>query len=305
MAAIACSLESSSAVRWLTAAHVLKPLGAVGGLFELRLLMFFQRMPMVWDHECWAALTELSFVVARSHFWPLARKQLLILYVGCLEFSLWLGETGERGLVEVELLLGSEHFMWHGHSISHAARERRQVILVQLLATYVPEELATALAPTVTRWSPLLSLGGEAFIALLLLLTPRLGVLSALSFHCLVLMAPAPNFAGGFSACCAARLLLALPPAAASRCRLSASVALGAAAAAAVTPSAACAAFGALAVATLQGLLAKGAWPTEPSWPYKVRAMLLLTFVYAFLLPILGLQHMGSCSMPLVLRLPT
>jgi hypothetical protein len=32
-----------------------------------------------------------------------------------------------------------------------------------------------------------------------------------LAFHLLVLLCPAPNFAGGFSVCCAARLLLLLP----------------------------------------------------------------------------------------------
>ena len=43
------------------------------------------------------------------------------------------------------------------------------------------------------------------------LLVSTTETLSALMFHLLVLMCPAPNFAGGFSTSCAARLMLILP----------------------------------------------------------------------------------------------
>ena len=45
-------------------------------------------------------------------------------------------------------------------------------------------------------------------------------VVTASAFHLLVLLAPAPNFAGGFSVCCAARLLLLLPLEAQKRMRV-------------------------------------------------------------------------------------
>jgi hypothetical protein len=44
---------------------------------------FLTPCPILEDHECWAALTELSFLcsAAPRQFWRLARRQLLVLYV--------------------------------------------------------------------------------------------------------------------------------------------------------------------------------------------------------------------------------
>eukprot|EP00435_Cladocopium_sp_Y103_P039438 s1307_g10.t1 len=263
LGAISASAEFSALP--LLAAHALK------------LGMFAWRMPFVWDHECWAALTELSFLVAPRHFWRLARGQLLLLYASAAWWKL------------------NTSFLDPRTSCS-------TVILIQLLSAYAPSEhLAQHFAPVVARWAPLLGLGGEATIALLLLCWPRLGVLSALAFHLLVLLCPAPNFAGGFSVCCAARLLLLLPMEAAAQCRWSPWVALGAAVFAGVIPSAASAAYGALAFSVLQGL-----WRTKTTTTTTTTeamtfstfvSLLVLTVVYAFLLPVLGLQHMASCSM--------
>ena len=59
--------------------------------------------------------------------------------------------------------------------------------------------------------APVLGLVVESLIPLLLLFIPTLGVALAFAFHALVLLTPAPNYAGGFSVSCACRLLLALP----------------------------------------------------------------------------------------------
>eukprot|EP00434_Breviolum_minutum_P031016 symbB.v1.2.027433.t1/scaffold2815.1/size69651/2 len=260
----------------------------------IKLLMFFLRMPMVWDHECWAALTEVSFLVtcqtteatSISRFWSLARAQLLLLYASAAWWKL------NTSFLDPRTSCGT-------------------VILVQLLSTYVPEALAEEVAPLVVRMAPILGLLGEASIAFLLWLMPKVGTLSALMFHLLVLMCPAPNFAGGFSTSCAARLMLILPLEAAVHCNaLSHWVPLGAALLAALLPSAAAGAYGAFMIMTLQGLLQTtnggGTGGTGGAWRKVTEGLgfdcvqwvvLMVTFVYAFLLPVLGLQHMASCSM--------
>ncbi|CAK9050962.1 unnamed protein product [Durusdinium trenchii] len=243
----------------------------------VKLMMFAYRMPLVWDHECWAALTELSFLFWGEEknfrsFWQLCRGQLLLLYASAAWWKL------------------NTSFLDPRTSCS-------TVILTQLLSAYAPHELALQLAPLIVRLAPIMGLAGEAIIAVLLLVRPALGVVTASAFHLLVLLAPAPNFAGGFSVCCAARLLLLLPLEAAARCSLlNPLVVLTCAVFAALVPSCAFGAFGALLAMTLQGVSEVQTTAKETLGSLQ-RVVLCASFLYAFVLPVLGLQHMASCSM--------
>ena len=133
------------------------------------------------------------------------------------------------------------------------------------------------------------------------------GVALAVLFHALVLLTPAPNYAGGFSISCVSRLLLCLTVDGAARVRLLEWGPLCAAAlAAALVPSATCAAFAAVAAALVASIAKRGGAPPQgggavatprPRSGVAVSLAATLTAVYAFGLPILGLQHMGSSSM--------
>ncbi|CAE7264546.1 unnamed protein product [Symbiodinium natans] len=245
----------------------------------VKLATFVHRMPLVWDHECWAAATEVSFVVAAAggadslaqRFWPAARAQLLLLYAAAAFWKL------NTSFLDYRTSCGT-------------------VILTQVFAAYAPPAAAD-LAPMVARLAPFAAFGGEAVLPLALGLVPRVGVFLALLFHLLVVLAPAPNFAGGFSVTCASRLLLCLPWEAAACGRVSALAVLGAALAASLIRSAAFAIFVMMFLMTGSAILAadKGSSAGSKStltWPCA-----LATFVYAIGFPVLGLQHMASCSM--------
>ena len=272
LAALAALLEGRLALGMMLLAHIVK------------LAMFAYRLPFVWDHECWAAVTEACFVLAAAQgetgvvqrFWPAARAQLLLLYAGA---AFWKLNTS---------------FLDHRTSCG-------TVILAQVWAAYMPSTLAVDLAPMVTRLSPFAALGGEVMLPLAMGYFPQLGVGLALLFHLLVVLAPAPNFAGGFSVTCASRLILCLPweAAASALNHISALAVLGAALAVAFIRSAAFATFALMFLVTVSAVLASGLQKgsgTESS-ATLTRCSAVATFAYAFVLPVLGLQHMASCSM--------
>ncbi len=269
---------------WLAVAHAVK------------LLLFVGRLPFVWDHEWWATLNEAALVVAvlaqkqqgaARAFFRGARHQLIVLYTSA---AFWKLNT----------------------SFLNPSTSCATVILTQQLAAYAPPSLAHAAAPMVAAAAPWLAVAVEALIPILLRLAPRAGVALATLFHALVLLTPAPNYAGGFSVSCVARLLLALPPAQARHVELLTPwPAAAAALAAAAVPSATFAAFFALATAHL-GALARRAGAPNPATHAAAtargdcgrvhtaryaRAATALTAGYAFMLPVLGLMHMGSSSM--------
>ncbi|CAE7790140.1 unnamed protein product [Symbiodinium microadriaticum] len=270
LAALAALLEGRLALGMMLLAHIVK------------LAMFAHRLPFVWDHECWAAATEVSFVLAAAQgetgvvqrFWPAARAQLLLLYAGA---AFWKLNTS---------------FLDHRTSCG-------TVILAQVWAAYMPSTLALDLAPMVTRLAPFAALGGEVMLPLAMACFPRLGVFLALLFHLLVVLAPAPNFAGGFSVTCASRLILCLPWEAASALGHISLAVLGAALAVAFVRSAAFATFALMFLVTVSAVLASGLQKgsNAGSSAALTRCSAVGTFVYAFVLPVLGLQHMASCSM--------
>ena len=154
----------------------------------------------------------------------------------------------------------------------------------------------------------MLGLVVESLIPLLLLFIPNLGVVLALAFHALVLLTPAPNYAGGFSVSCACRLLLALPnlEQAASVQLFSRAGVIAGAVSSALVPSATFGAFAAIGAALLTALVPnldlKAILPNLEADPNLgarrlMHAASYATALYAFVLPVLGLLHMGSSSM--------
>ena len=274
LALLACWGRASP--RTLAAAHLTK------------LVLFFMRLPFVWDHEWWATLNEAALVAAcllsphdpAPAFFEAARVQLLLLYASA---AFWKLNT----------------------SFLDPTTSCATVILMQQLVAFAPPALASTAAAAVAACAPTLALAVELTIPALLFLRPRAGVALALLFHGLVLLTPAPNYAGGFSVSCAARLLLCLPPTCAARVQLLAAapaIAVSVAAAATAVPSATLAAFAAISTAHLAALVPAPPPPTAPP-PARPRLRCLTsgaawaTALYAVALPVLGLQHMGSSSM--------
>ena len=266
--------------RTLAAAHLVK------------LALFFMRLPFVWDHEWWATLNEAALVGAcllsplepAPAFFEAARVQLVLLYASA---AFWKLNT----------------------SFLDPTTSCATVILMQQLAAFAPPALASTAAAAVAACAPTLAIAVELLIPALLYFRPRAGVALALLFHGLVLLTPAPNYAGGFSVSCAARLLLCLPPTRAAHVQLLAvgpALAASLAAAATAEPSATLTAFAAIGTAHLVALVPRDAPATAPPPPARLshgeRRSLTsgaawATALYAVALPVLGLQHMGSSSM--------
>ena len=260
----------------------------------VKLCLFCARLPFVWDHEWWTTVTEGCLVAcvalkfdANEVFLVAARVQTILLYASA---AFWKVNT----------------------SFLSKTTSCGSVILVQQLAQYAPKEVAEAVAPGLAIVAPWIALAVEALIPTLMITSPELGVSVALLFHGLVLLTPAPNYAGGFSVACAHRLLLCMAPGRAAKVSLlSPAPVLAAAVMMAIVPSATCAAYAAIAVAHIIALSTPNDAKEEdtpaagevgyPLLDYRsrrfVKASGSIVVVYGIALPILGLLHMGSCSM--------
>ena len=210
--------------------------------------------------------------------------------------------------------------------------------LIPLLLLFIPNlgvVLALAFHSFIPNLGVVLALAFHSFI-------PNLGVMLALAFHSLVLLTPAPNYAGGFSVSCACRLLLALPnlEQAASVQLFSRAGVIAGAVSSALVPSATFGAFAAIGAALLTALVpnldlkailpnldrtaflpnldrtallrgriasqrmqlplaAEPNLEADPNLGARrlMHAASYATALYAFVLPVLGLLHMGSSSM--------
>ena len=292
----------------------------LGVALVLRNAARFARMPFVWDSEFWLALTDLSVLIS-SHWAEAAsgelphvdrwvRWQLAMCYGGAccwkLNSSFLEPTTSCAPIFALSIL---EH--------------------VPSVAAWL--ETRPALVSALTAASPVAVVAAEGLIAAALASkrhAPR-GVLLALLFHTAIAVTPPPNGVPTFSCVAASRLLLCIgegarPAAAVVRAAAAHRSALVAAAALAVAlllhPGAraqldtALVLFAALAALNLLALTLSSAAAAAAdgehrehrtaSVPRNTAATTVMgvslgaaAAVYAFALPVLGLQEIGSCTM--------
>lgn len=292
------------------------------------------RMPFIWDHECWAMWTEFTFVLilgwesisgekggegssAILRVFAVVRTQMVILYFSAATWKLttsFLDHRTSCGTLLVLELLSSylpEEALSSGSPLAMAAARAAP------LCTVIMEFAIPAL----------LMLGRSR---------TRLGLVLGLIFHFTILLLPV-NCAGGFSMACAVRYCAFLPLSmgCGSGARQASNGALrrpvratsldplpSAAAVALCSivaamrwqcalrpPDAAFVSFGALAALYLRaiakehfgGAVSTAALPGQgavvSSCGFCSFALIAGTACYAFLGPVIGLQHMGASTM--------
>ena len=289
----------------------------------LRNVARFVRMPFVWDSEFWLALTDLSVLVSSHwaaaasgelpHVDVWARRQLALCYGGAFFFKL------------------NSSFL---EPTTSCAPIFALSILERVPSVAAWLETRPAFVRALAGASPAIVVAAEGLIAAALASKrhARRGVLFALLFHAAIAVTPPPNGVPTFSCVAASRLLLCIgegarPAAAAAaalhraaaahRAALFAAAALGMALllhpGARVQLDSALALFAALAALNLLALHLSSADGSATSDGDRRTAVGLragatattvagaslgaAAAVYAFALPVLGLQEIGSCTM--------
>lgn len=285
-------------------------LGCAAHLVDL--VIRWQRMPVVWDHEQWAMQIELTF---------------LLLYLPTLLLSLPMTTTENalRRTAQCQLVLfyAAATFWKFNTSFFDTRVSCGTVLILEALTTYLPSALLT---PTVTvrfgQLAPHLTGVMEGAIAALLSVHRHAAVVLATLFHLTIFLLPV-NAAGGFSMDCNTRFILLFTTADLqhyqSHARVVPEVLLVAVASAALvgirqhctgTPFD----FGFAGMCCLTTLylrlVAFGATgetqpssttttTPRPSLLHKatMAGMVLLAIGYGFVTVILGIQHMGAPTM--------
>jgi len=248
-------------------------------------------MPAVWDHMCWAALLELTFVLAvlaggspaaiADRFLPAARAQLIVLYFSA---AFWKLTTS-----------------WYSTYTSCAP-----VLLSELLSGLAPASVLPAgsvVANLLLQISPVFVAALEFAVPAAMLAKPVAGVLIALVFHQTINLMPM-TYAGGFSLAMCSRFTIIAPGSIVAALQADGHF---------IAPSAIVAAIGAVMVAVHGRLDSAGTAFLLLAFCYlrgmrndstvgnaggllRVTAV-TLGFIYGFLTPIAGLQAMASSTM--------
>lgn len=283
----------------------------------LDLAILVYRMPTVWDHEYWAMLVNASFLVTvmskktreimPSQFVRLARLQFALFYLAA---TFWKMNTS---------------FFDHNTSCG-------TVLILELLGTYTSLSGSSYAAEIIARIAPLLTLVIEGALGLGMLQVAVWGipkkptirnitVLLATLFHLSIVMLPV-NSAGGFSLDCMTRFIVFFESYEIQRFvsqkmmkYLSFVVSAVAASLALIgirfTTTGAPFDCGFFAIGIFTAIYTTLVTTTrigqddESSvkackgikWTPSAASLLFLSFIYAFVLPILGLQQMGAPTM--------
>ena len=139
----------------------------------VNLALFFIWMPMVWDHMCWAAVLELTFVVfslsgSDRTFLPAARTQMCCLYIVAAFWKL------TTSFLDFRTSCGS-------------------LLFAELASTLVPETMLPvggATAEALLRAAPTLSALLEFAIGPVLAVMPRMGIILSIGFHITINLLP-------------------------------------------------------------------------------------------------------------------
>uniref|UniRef100_A0A0G4GIJ9 Transmembrane protein n=1 Tax=Chromera velia CCMP2878 TaxID=1169474 RepID=A0A0G4GIJ9_9ALVE len=158
----------------------------------VNLVFFAAHFPFVWDHMCWAALMDLSFVLFSltgdlNGFFSCCRLQHALFY--CASAFWKVNSNFLDARTSCGTLLGAEFLS----------------ILPESIVGPPGGSFVKGLLHTV----PVQTVVGEYLIGQLLLSFPLGGVVLGLAFHLMVLMLPV-NAAGGFSVMCASRMIFFL-----------------------------------------------------------------------------------------------
>lgn len=300
-------------------------LGLLTAAHMLNIALRARRMPFVWDHECWATLTEISFVLRyAASKWGSGE--------GGEGLDLWMRGFFRQVRVQVVILYFSAANWKLTTSFLNPNTSCATVLVSELVAAYAPEAIMPVggqLARFIVMTGPAVTVLAEFAIPVLLLLGGRaraLGLAFGLFFHMVILMLPI-NAAGGFSTACAAAYVAFCSESAAQvlaemlqgrtpRAYFAASVVACAALAglrlkcAGLAPDAALLIY--ILFLALYALAALQTWAkscvnsAEVATPLarsscRDRALLttvaVLTFSYGFLGPVLGVQNMGASTM--------
>lgn len=252
-------------------------------------------MPNVWDHMVWAALLEVTFVLAAlaggggeavaKRFIPAARAELVVLY--------W-----------------SAAF-WKLTSSWYAVRSScAPVLMSELMAGIFTPELTppgSALSNTLLGTAPVFVAALEFAVATSLMFFPAAGVVLALGFHQSINLMPM-TYAGGFSISMCCRFVLFLPGVASKSLGRSSSF---------ILPSAMCTAVGAAMYAIHAGVdtacmlylflaflyfrgIMSGHTPAKGGYggaAWLSFLAVLVGFLYGFLAPVAGVMAMASSTM--------
>jgi len=254
-------------------------------------------MPAVWDHMVWAALLEVTFVLAAlagggrervaQRFIPAARMELVLLYWSA---AFWKLTTS-----------------WYAVRTSCAP-----VLLSELLAGIFSSDVLPAgslAANTFLKIAPVFVAALEFAVAAALMLRPPAGLVLALGFHQTINLMPM-TYAGGFSIsmCCRFPLIVpglvtkALGPSDSLLVPSSMVVAVGAAMFAIHKGvDSACVLYLVLALLYFRGLMSghyvKGGKGGQGGAAWLSSIAIIIGFVYGFMTPILGLQAMAASTM--------
>lgn len=249
--------------------------------------------PAVWDHMTWAALLEVTFVLAvlggggreqiADRFIPAARKELQVLYWSA---AFWKLTTS-----------------WYNTYSSCAP-----VLLSELIAGIFTQEIMPAggmVANVLLSTAPVFVASLEFAVAGALTFYPQAGVVLALGFHQTINLMPM-TYAGGFSSSMCCRFVLFLPGLLTRSLGPSDSL---------LAPAAICGALGAamwaihngvdtacvvylvLGFLYFRGIMSGHSFKLGGGALWLSSIALFIGFFYGFMGPILGLQAMSSSTM--------
>lgn len=253
-------------------------------------------MPAVWDHMCWAALLELTFVLAAlggggaaaiaNRFLPAASAQLIVLYFSA---AFWKLTTS-----------------WYDTYSSCAP-----VLLSELLSGLAPPSVLPAGSPVANfllQISPVFVAALEFAVPTAMLVKPVAGVLLALVFHQTINLMPM-TYAGGFSLAMCSRFTIIAPGSISTALQPRGNFIVPSAIVAAITAvmvavhgrlDSAGSAFLLLTFFYLRGMRhAPTGGKTSSTSAARFLRVTVVTFgfIYGFLTPIAGLQAMASSTM--------
>ena len=305
----------------------------VAAAIVLRNAARIHQLPFVWDSEYWLALTDVSTLVSMylcgASSMPTSGKGAK---EGDGSATHLLPHIGVFVRYQLAILYAAAAFFKLNHAFLNPVTSCAPIFGLSLLER-VPliarlVEASPAVVGVISAVMPGSVVGMEALIAVLLALPAQAhrGVVLALIFHLFIAITPPPNGVPTFSCVAASRLILCVGDGAecaalalrklidsaraspaiivsaiavliASRSHLDAAISLYLALA------------GFILLALLQVARRRASPVSQPSTPpaamvrvYLV-GLLSLAFTYGFLLPILGVQEIGSCTMFANMRL--
>lgn len=273
-------------------------------------------VPAIYDFEYWGIHLQLTVLLIGLHALIANHCQP----ISSIQRNLVAEQCGLVIRTQMVIFYSAAGFWKLNNSFWNSTVSCAPVLFVQLLATYLPAAFITqGLVNFVVRVSPAITIAVELTIPLLLAIPGKLrllGVALGILFHLIILFAPSPNNAGGFAVTAVCFYFFFLPNAAADTVKANLQVpSLRSVSAMCVVMFGMCIGvhkgdyafpiYFALLTVVLPALhtssirIHTASAPSNAiSVPRGIKSAILgLAVVYAYLLPVLGLQDMGAVTM--------